>query len=68
MLIPLIWGGVGTPAGYQEAETVNQLLTSAQQINEASWRAWEVEKVLNTPTFVVHLILDFSKVQFHVKF
>lgn len=36
MLNPFIWGGVRPPAGYQEAETVNQPLMAAQQINEAS--------------------------------
>lgn len=53
MLNPLIWGGVMAPAGYQEAETVNQPLMAAQQMNEAPWRASKAVKAHHTTTVPV---------------
>lgn len=40
-----------TPAGYQEAETVNQPLMAAQQINEAPEGLVELGKTHHTATF-----------------
>lgn len=56
MLKPLNWRGARTPAGYQEAETVNQLLTAAQKINEAPPKGLWAAKTHHSTTFlIVHI-------------
>lgn len=52
-----------TPAGYQEAETVNQPLMAAQQINEAPEGLVELEKHTTPPHFLLlssHLYCNFE--------